>query len=218
MTDARFEKLREGIFQELLKANQHFKIFWGMRSASKDIAKVMNVYLTFFYYTMWGNNDRFCLAIYNVTKPDEDTANFQKLFNYIRSNNYLSIFENNEIDQMETTIQSHKNLIDRIRIVRDQYIAHNQLTKKHLNEETTYKYEEGKKLLIDLNNILQKVSRKYDHKGYWRDSSELLDVSPGLNVEDMLRHLTEYRNEQIKRTREAVKQARNEVKTQETSS
>jgi hypothetical protein len=201
MKDKRFEQIREGIYQELLKANQHFKIYWDIRLASEDIAKVRNVYLTFFYYTMWGNNDRFCLAICNVTKPDEDTANFQKLFNYIKSNNYLSIFEKNEIDQMKTTIQSHKNLINRIKIVRDQYIAHNQLTKKHLDGETTYKHEEGKRLLIDLNNILQKVSRKYDHKGYWRDGSDLLDVSPSLNVEDMLRHLTEYRNEQITKRR-----------------
>lgn len=199
MRDRRFEQIREGIYQELLKANQHFKIYWDIRLASEDIAKVRNVYLTFFYYTMWGNNDRFCLAIYNVTKPDEDTANFQKLLNYIRSNNYLSIFEKNEIDQMKTIIQSHKNLIDRIKIVRDQYIAHNQLEKKHLQEETAYKYEEGKKLLRDLNIILNNLSRKYDNSGYWHDNEDLFDVNPSLNIKDMLHHLTEYRSEQRQR-------------------
>jgi hypothetical protein len=208
MKDARFEELREGIYQELLKANQHFKIFWGMRLASKDIAKVMNVYLTFFYYTMWCNNDRFCLGIYNVIKPDKDTANFTKLFNYIISNENLSkIFNQREINKMEVIIQSHKNLIDRIKVVRDQYIAHNQLTKNHLKEDTTYKYEEGEKLLKDLNKILDKLSYKYDNSRYWHDNSGLLDVSPGLNLEDMLRDLTEHRNDQIKRTREAVKHA-----------
>lgn len=201
MKDERFEEIREGIQQELLKANLHFKICWDIRLASKDIAKVRNVYLTFFYYTMQGNNDRFCLAIYNVIKPDDDTANFQKLFNYIRNNNYLSIFQKNEIDEMESTIQSHKNLISRIKIIRDQYIAHTQLNKKHLEGEATYKYEEGKSLLKDLNGILDKLSYKYDNSRYRHDNSGLLDVSPSLNVEDMLRHLTEHRSELIKRIR-----------------
>ena len=192
--DERFEELRKGIFQELLKANQHFKICWGIRLASEDIARATRVHMTFFYYTMWGNNDRFCLGIYNVVKRDDDTANFQKLFNYIRSNNYLSIFKKNEINQMEATIQSHKNLIDRIKIIRDQYVAHNQLEKKHLKEDTTYTYEEGKRLLEDLNNILNNLSYKYDNSSYWIDDTGLLHVNPSLNVEYVLRSLTEHYN------------------------
>ncbi len=201
MKDEKFEKIREGIYQELLKANLHFKVFWAIRAASKDIEKIRNVYLTFFVLTMRSHNDRFCLAVHNAVKPNKRTANFTKLFSYIRSNeNLQSIFGLEEIEAMEATINSHASLTKRIATVRDQYIAHNQLTKKHLTEEITYKYEDGKRLLIDLNNILQKVSLKYDNKGYWRDSSALLDVSPGLNVEDMLRHLTEYRDVLIKKS------------------
>ncbi len=196
MKDERFEQIREGIYQELLKANQHFKIFWRIRQTSDDIKKIRNVYLTFFVFTMRSHNDRFYLAVHNVVKPDDDTANFIKLFNYIRNNKDLSkIFNRKEIDEMEAIIKSHSSLIKRIATVRNQYIAHNQLTEKHLEEETTYKYEEGKRLLIDLNNILEKVSRKYDGNMYWTDNNDLLDVSPSLNVEDMLRHLTEHRNE-----------------------
>ena len=204
--DKRFEKIREGLYQELLKANLHFKIFWAIRTASEDIANIRNVYLTFFVFTMRSHHDHFCLAIHNTVKFDKDTANFTKLFNYIRSNkNLQNIFNLEETDEMETTIKSHTSLTERVSIVRDQYIAHNQLTKKHLTEETTYKYDEGKRLLIDLNKILGKVSLKYDHKGYWTDSGGLLDVSPSLNMEDMLRHLTEYRNEQITKGRQGVK-------------
>ncbi len=203
--DKRFEKIREGLYQELLKATLHFKIFWAIHAASKDIANIRNVYLTFFVSTMRSHNNCFCLAVHNAVKSDRDTANFTKLFNYIKSNeNLQNIFDLKEIEEMEATIKSHTSLTERIAVARDQYIAHNQLTKKHLAEETTYKYEEGKRLLIDLNNILQKVSIKYDNKGYWSDSSNLLDVSPSLNVEDVLRHLTEYRNEQIKKRRQGV--------------
>ena len=206
--DGKFEKIREGLYQELLKANLHFKIFWAVYAAPKDIANIRNVYLAFFVLTMRSHNDRFCIAVHNAVKPDKDTANFTKLFNYIRGNKNLQSISNlEEIEEMEATIKSHTSLTERIAIVRNQYVAHNQLTKKHLAEDTSYKYEEGKRLLIDLNNILQKVSRKYDNSGYWHDEETLLDVNPSLNVEDMLRHLTEYRNDQIKRRREGVKQA-----------
>jgi hypothetical protein len=207
--DERFEEIREGLYQELLKANMHFKIYWAVYAAPKDVTNIRNVYLTFFVLTMRSHNDRFCIAVHNAIKPNKDTANFTKLFNYIRSNqNLQNIFDLQEIAEMEATIKSHALLIKRIEIIRNQYVAHNQLTKKHLAEETTYEYGEGKRLLIDLNNILQKVSRKYDGSGYWRDNNDLLDVNPGLNVEDMLRDLTEHRNDRIKKAREAVKQAR----------
>ena len=207
--DEKFEKIREGLYQELLKANLHFKIFWAFYAAPKDVANIRNVYLTFFVLTMRSHNDRFCIAVHNAVKPDKETANFTKLFDYIRSNKDLqNLFDLKEIEEMEATIKSHTSLIRRIAIVRNQYVAHNQLTKKHLAEESTYKYEEGKRLLLDLNDILQKVSRKYDRSGYWRDKENLLDANPGLNVENMLRDLTQYRIDQRKRAREALEQAR----------
>ena len=203
--DKRFEEIREGLYQELLKANLHFKIYWALYAAPKDIANIRNVYLTFFVSTMRSHNDRFCLAVHNAVKPDKNTANFTKFFSYVKNNkNLQTIFDPKEIEKMEETIQSHSSLIKRIATVRNQYIAHNQLTKKHLVEETTYKYDEGKRLLINLNNILQEMSRKYDGMGYWHDEENLLDISPGLNVEDMLRHLTEYRNERIEKRRQGA--------------
>ena len=196
MKDKRFEELREGIYQELLKANQHFKICWSIHLASKDIARATRVHLAFFYYTMWSNNDRFCLAIYNIIKPDDDTANFTRLFNYIRSNRNLSkIFVQREINEMEKTIQSHKNLIDRIKVIRDQYVAHNQLNKKHLDGETTYTHKEGKELLKDLERIFNELSRKYD-QNLWS-----FDTSPRLDVKAVLRNLTEHYNDRTRRIR-----------------
>ena len=199
MKDEGFEKILEGIRQELLKANQHFKICWSIRLASGDEAKAREVYLTFFYYTMWSHNDRFCIGIYNLVKPDRYTANFTKLFNYIRSSDSLSkIFEQKEISEMKATIQSHSSLLNKIKVIRNQYVAQNPVKKKHLEGETTYKYEEGKQLLEDLNNIVNRLLLKYASNTF------SFDVSPRLNVEDMLRHLTEYRNEQITKRRQGV--------------
>lgn len=195
--DKRFEEIREGLYQELLKANMHFKIFWALYKPPKDIVNIRNVYLNFFVLTMRSHNDSFCLAVHNAVKFDKDTANFTKLFNCIKNN----IFGQREVERMEATIESHKSLTERIAVIRNQYLAHNQLTKKHLAKETTYEYEEGKRLLLDLNNILQEVSYKYDNSRWWHDEENLLDVNPGLNVEDMLRHLTEYRNAQKKKRR-----------------
>ena len=196
MKDKRFEEIREGIRQQLLKANQHFRICWAISLASADIAKGRDVHLAFFYYTMWSNNESFCLTTFNVLKRDKKTANFWKLFDYIKSNkNLLSTFHLKEIEGMETTINSHESLIKRIKVIRNQYVAHNQLEKKHLEGETTYTYEEGKKLLEDLNKILNKLSRKYDKNIYsW-------DTSPRLNVDYVLRSLTEHYNDKTKRSK-----------------
>jgi hypothetical protein len=199
MKDEGFEKLRHGIYQQLLKANQHFKIGWGISLASEDIARAKDIHSTFFYYTMWSNHESFCLATFNVLKPDDKSANFTKLFNYIRSNkNLCTVFELKKIEEMENKIKSHENLIKRIKVIRDQYVAHNQLEKKHLQGETTYTYEEGRQLLNDLNDILNNLSYIYDHSRYWRDEANLLDSTPHLRVEDVLRSLTEYYEYQTK--------------------
>jgi hypothetical protein len=206
MKDSRFEEIRESLYKELLRANLHYKIFWVLNTAPEDIANIRNVYLSFFVLTMKSHHDRFCLAVHNVVECDPDTANFQKIFNYIKSNKKIqNVFDLKEIEVMEATIKSHTSLIKRIAIARDQYIAHNQLKKKHLAEQTTYKYEEGKRLLTDLNKILEEVSKRYDRMGYWKDNDDLLDVSPSLNVEEMLRNLTEYRKEQITRITKGAK-------------
>lgn len=199
MKDERFKEILDGIYQELLKANLHFRICWGINRASKDIVKGRNVHLTFFYYTMWANNDRFCLAIYNVIKPEKDTANFCKLFNYIRSNLSNAFILEKEIGEMEERIESHDVLLKKLKVIRDQYIAHTQLTKAHFEEENTYTYEEGMKLLVDLNDILNDLSYKYDNSRYGCDEMNLLGVSPHLEVDVVLRHLTEYYNARTQR-------------------
>jgi len=188
--DKRFEKIREGIYQELLKANHHFQIFWKIRAASDDIARATRGHLTFFFFTMWANSERFCLAINNVLenrKYRKSTYNFYKLFDYVRNHPELSnIFSKKEIDKMRNTISSHGDLIKRLHKVRDKYIAHKEITPEHLKEEITYEREEGKELLVTLNSIFQKLSIKYDDKPY------AFDVVPSLNVEAVLRSLTEH--------------------------
>ena len=192
--DIRFEKILKGLYNELLKANIHFKIYWELYLASPNIADIRNLYLSFFVYTMNGHNNIFCVALYNVVKHDSDTANFYKMFNYIKSSNsFCNLISLEEIDEMESIISSHKSFIERIAIIRDQYIAHNQLNKRHLVGQAKYEYEEGKKLLIDLNDILEKLSYKYDQTRYWKDDDGLLDISPHLNIDTMLQDLYNYR-------------------------
>ena len=141
--DEKFEKIREGLYQELLKANLHFKIFWAVYTAPNDIANIRNVYLTFFVLTMRSHNDRFCIAVHNAVKPNKNTANFTKLFNYIRSNqNLQNIFDLEDVEKMEVTIKSHALPIKRIEIIRKQYVAHNPLTKTHLTTSTTSNYRQ----------------------------------------------------------------------------
>jgi hypothetical protein len=201
MKDAIFEKLREGIFQELLKANLHFDIFWKLRTARKEVADIRNVYLTFFVYTMRAHNDCFCIAINNVTKYDSKTSNFPRLLCYIKNSSVLSeVFSSDQIDNMFDTLHRHDDLIERIKVARNQYIAHNQLKKNHLGITLKYKYEEGKTLLEDLAKMFNALSRQYDRQGFY------FDIIPHLNIEDMLNDLTKYRQSQLNNLKRLVNQ------------
>jgi hypothetical protein len=86
---------------------------------------------------------------------------------------------------MKKTLDSHKNLISRMETARNQYIAHNQLNKKHLGININYTHEEGEKLLRDLINIFNTLSAKYDANVF------SFDPSPKLNVEQLLSDLTD---------------------------
>jgi len=190
--DAIFEKLRRGIFKELLKANLHFDIFWKLRTAPREVSNIRNVYLTFFVYTMWAHHDRFCIAIYNVTKHDSNTSNFPRLLNYVKSSATLSkVFLSDQIDNIFDTLSRHDDLIRRITIARNRYIAHNQLEKRHLGITLKYKYEEGRNLLGDLTKMFNTLSRQYDRQSFY------FDIIPHLNIEDMLNDLTKYRQFQL---------------------
>jgi hypothetical protein len=192
MRDERFKELRDGIFQELLKANQHFKIFWGLYAAPKEIADIRNKYRAYFIYSMKAHSDCFCISICNVTKYHPKTSNIPRLINYIHSSKTLQeLYSKDEIKDMREKLESHKDLINRLEVARDQYIAHRQLRPRHLGIEIKYKHEEGEKLLGDLNSIFNTLSRNYDVNVF------SFNVSPGLNVEQLLSDLNEYHQKEI---------------------
>ncbi len=192
MKDEVFVQLREGIFKELLKANQHFKIFWGLWAAPKEIADIRNRYRTYFVYSIQAHNDCFCINICNVTNYDRQTSNLPRLLNYISSSKTLqNLYSIDEINNMRNILGSHKDLINRIEITRNQYIAHNQLHKKHLGISIKYKHEEGEKLLGDLISMFNALSAKYDKNVF------SFDVSPKSNVEQLLSDLTEHNQQKI---------------------
>lgn len=186
MKDNVFERLREGIRKELLNANLHFKIYWALFAAPKEIADIRNRYRTYFYYALGAHSNCLCLSICNVTNYDSQTSNLPRLLNYISSSKTLrKLFTISEINDMKKTLDSHKNLISRMETARNQYIAHNQLNKKHLGININYTHEEGEKLLRDLINIFDTLSAKYDANKF------SFDPSPKLNVEQLLSDLTD---------------------------
>ena len=192
MKAKRFEELREGIFQELLKANQHFKIFWELRTAPKEIADIRNKYRAYFIYAMKAQSDCFCICICNIANYNRQTSNIPRLLNYISSSKTLhELYSIDEINDMRKKLNSHKDLISKMIVARNQYIAHNQLHKRHLNINLNYKHEEGKKLLEDLNSMFNSLSSKYDANVF------SFDVSPKLNVEQLLSDLNEHHQKEM---------------------
>jgi hypothetical protein len=196
LNDRHFEKLRKAIFNELLQASLHYEIFWELHAAHKDIADVRNVYLSFFVVTMRAHQNLFCVRVYNVTKYDNRTSNFPRLLNYIRSNAALSeVYPLKQIEGMLNVLSEHEEIISKIQIVRNQYVAHNQLTKKDLISPSTYTYDEGAKLLKALQRMLNSLSSQYDGNVF------TFDVFPKLNIEQMLFDLNEHHQSKLDKLR-----------------
>ena len=204
LNNRHFEKLRKAIFNELLQANLHYEIFWELHAAHKDIANVRNVYLSFFVATMRAHQNLFCIRVHNAIKYDTRTGNFPRLMNYVKSNAGLSdVYPLEKIEEMFNNILSeHEGIIDKIKIVRNQYIAHNQLTKRDLISPPTYTYEEGRKLLKDLRKMLNSLSSPYDGNVF------SFDVIPKLNTGQMLVDLNEYHQSKLQRLKTYRDQSR----------
>ena len=111
--DMHFEKLRKGIQQELLSANEHFNIISGFFDAPGTITAIMRKYQTFFHYTQWAHIKLLCISLYNVTKHSEQTSNIPRLLCYIRFHKTLSkIYPIDDIDAIEKKLKSHTNFLE----------------------------------------------------------------------------------------------------------
>jgi hypothetical protein len=95
-------------------------------------------------------------------------------------------------------LSEHKGIISKIQIARNQYIAHNQLTKRDLVLPPTYTYDEGAKLLKALQKMFNSLSGQYDKNVF------SFDVSPKLNTTQILIDLNEYRQSQLAKLRKAM--------------
>jgi len=201
LKDRHFENLRKSIFNDLHQASLHYEIFWELHAAHKDIADVRNVYLSFFVVTIRAHQNLFCIRTHNVTKYNSRTGNFPRLLNYLKSNSaLLEVYPLKQIEDMFNILSANKEIINKIQVVRDQYIAHNQLTKMDLISPPTYTYDEGAKLLKDLQKTFNRLSGQYDGNVF------SFDVTPKLNTAQMLVDLHEYRKSQLNNFRKLANQ------------
>ena len=89
--DEKFEALREGIKEELMRVNAHFNILTKFQDAPNELTNIMNAdkYLNFFYYTKQGHFKLFCICLCNVTKYDKQTSNIPYLLCHIKKHQNL---------------------------------------------------------------------------------------------------------------------------------
>ena len=186
--DVHFEKLRKGIRQELLSANEHFNIISGFLNAPNAVTAIMRKYQTFFHYTQWAHIKLLCISLYNVTKHNEQTSNIPRLLCYIRFHKTLSkIYPIDDIDAIENKLKSHATFLESIYLLRDQYYAHNQLNSRKI-EITLGHISTGCQLLLpDIEDIYDSLSLKYDRNTF------IFHTVPSVNITDLLTDLTEYK-------------------------
>ncbi len=192
--DKHFEKLREGILEELLSATIYYRIVSEFLDAPKTIRAIMDKhgYNVFFFYTQWAHIKLLCISLYNVTKHNEQTSNIPRLLCYIRFHRTLSKkYTVNDLNAIENKLKSHSTFLEKVYDLRDKSYAHNQLNKGKI-KITLGEMRDGCQLLLpDLQGVYNALSTGYDGK------SVLFKAMPSINITKLLTDLTEYK--EIKR-------------------
>jgi hypothetical protein len=182
--------IRNSIYNELLKANLHFQIYWQLEDIPEELAKTQKRYLTFFLFSKLAHLQSFCLAIYNATKDLEDTGNIPKLIRLIETDCAC------DMGKVKEKYYSHLPLIEKIQNARTKFIAHDLIKKgrkpiiiKDVLKmiEIPCKQEEGSKLLSDLEDVFDSLNQHCEKGHHYA-----FKVTPSPNTIELLNVLYEY--------------------------
>jgi hypothetical protein len=168
--------LLESIKKQLLAAQAAFDI-WEQLWPTQDQVSTLNAYRGFFVPTRDALLDRFFIRVSNVIGNDIRSPSFYMLFSLISKDNAIS--QNVDIPSLRRQLRRHKRLVKRILAHRHTVVAHEDITKA--NSRSSVQYGEAKSLLIDLQEIFNRINSIYNAGNIWhfhyqqhKDASRLL--------------------------------------------
>jgi len=179
---AEFKSLLEELRKQLLEASVYFDI-WEQLWPTEQVVDVINRYKGFFKPARQAILDQFFIKICNVISNDRRSPSFYKIFKTLDTNPNLA--PNINVRSLRKRLQQHKAILASIDNYRKTRAAHWDIDIKV--EKKPVLYGESKKILKELQNICNEISRA-SIKNVWS-----FNVVQHNDATALLNHLNELR-------------------------
>lgn len=164
------------LVRDSLKKSIAPNIQWEKKS--KENVDIINKFIRFFWTSMEANRKIFALELAKFFDKDKNALSLYKLINFVRSNvksfnkeNFIEYIQNvdlwndyepideNLLKEIENEISANLKIIEKLKLFRDQNLAHNQ-RKKEINPILIWEIDNLFKLTLKwLNKISEKITR-----------------------------------------------------------
>lgn len=180
MTSQEFEGWRKNLYKELVAAYTHYHI-WKQLWPSKEHVRVLKRFRVFFHYTTAAHMQQFILSMTKITEHRKDSINLWRWLDGIEDDPSLTLRLSTEVRKFRAQIQTHKDVLQRIRRYRNKVIAH--VDERHawpdnnLWQDKVITVGEAKALLQDLESGFNALSAAYDRHHWLLKTVGLEDTS-----------------------------------------
>lgn len=200
------------LIRDSLKKSIASNIQWERKS--KENVDIINKFIRFFWPSMEANRKIFALELAKFFDKDKKSLSLYKLINFVRSNiksfdkdNFIEYIKNvdlwegyepideNLLKEIENEISTNLDIIKKLKIFRDQNLAHNQ-QKKEMNPILVWEIDDLFKLTL---KWLNKISEKTIRNTRWNLWSDNYTEQEVYSVLDWLKRFEPYRIKEIHR-------------------
>ena len=152
LTNKKLAENFKRLIERLILAHSYFQVWEAIRelrapnkvgkNLSETNSKILNQFGNFFWITSEANRKTFALELYKFFEKSNESLSLQKFINFIRSNRKIIKKEIDEkkLKEFESFFEQKKDSIKRLKIFRDQDLAHDQI-KKNKNSISVSEFE-----------------------------------------------------------------------------
>jgi hypothetical protein len=139
----------------------YFSVWYVMANLDDNMARALNRYRGFFLPARKSLNDMFLLQFAKVFDHDPRTISLRNLLSAARSNPTLLVpyAEGDDLQNLESKIDSNEELLGRLKNYRDQRLAHHD---RAVTRDTSLPYGQVRQLIDDVKDMYNSLSRGHE--------------------------------------------------------
>ena len=139
----------------------YFSVWYVMSNLDEDMARGLNRYRGFFMPARKSLNDMALLQFAKVFDNDRRTVSLRNLLLAARSNPTVLVpyAKGDDLDKLESKIDSNEELLGRLKNYRDQRLAHHD---RKVKRDTSLKYGQMRQLIDDVKDMYNSLSQGHE--------------------------------------------------------